>query len=330
MQDDESTSLSARRWSEQILDFSNGVDRITSLKYLTEFDYVLPADQVDALQILNNPTGLSLRSQTLERADLKGRRDHLTLAVAAFARSYFETSPSERRRQWETLYHQCDTFPDLRRRLDALAPALSIERIPPVGDEVLNRLVEVCCRVFVARDPERARQRQEFILLYCQDPFRWLAAIRRLLSTEPGFVEKVAPWLNNLPNAINPDRDQKKPLSPILKPVQPKSTNKETAWNGSTVAVIMIISVLIRAMLRFGHTTDDRSPPRSYQSRTEFQFDQDEEQKKLRDGSRLLHQILEQRLRAKKIEMTPFAPGLAPSSPDTPPDVPPPPAMPDE
>lgn len=304
MKDYDSTSISARRWSEQVLDISDGIDRTRLLKHLTDFDYVVPADQVDAMQILVNPTGPSLRWHTIERADLEGRRDRLTSAVAGFARSYFETKPPQRRSQWETLHHQCEQFPALLRWLHALAPALDIERVPHMGDEVLNRLVELCCRAYVARDPARARQRQEFLLMYCQDPFRWLAAIRRLISVEPKFTAKVAPWLNNLPDAINLDRDRQQPLSPLLKPVPSKSTKKEKegAWSGATFAVLVLIGALIRPMLRYGLGPNDRNPPRSYQSRTEFPFEDDEEKKKLREGARVYQLIQERRNKWKPIQ----------------------------
>lgn len=332
MKDYDSTSISARRWSEQVLDISDGVDRTRLLRHLTDFDYVVPAEHVDAMQVLVNPTGPSLRWQTIERADLEGRRDRLTSAVAGFARSYFETQPPQRRSQWETLHHQCEQFPVLLRWLDALAPALDIERVPHVGDEVLNRVVEHCCRAFVARDPARARQRQEFILLYCQDPFRWLAAIRRLVSVEPRFTAKVAPWLVNLPDAINLDRDRKQTLSPLLKPIQPKSTKqeKEGAWSGAAFAVFVLIGALIRPMLRSGLGPNDHNPPRSYQSRTEFDFGDEDEQKKRRENAQMLQRIMEKHYHRQVIEMTPPVPAGPEPSRRQVPETPPPPAMPEE
>lgn len=322
MKDYDSTSLSARRWSEQVLDISDGVDRIRLLKHLTAFDYVVPADHVDAMQILINPMAPSLQRQTIERADLEGRRDRLATAVASFAHSYFKTPPSKRRTQWTTLRHQCEQFPALLRWLDDLAPALDLGQVPRLGDEVLNQLVERCCQAFVARSLARARLRQEIILMYCQDPFRWLAAIRRLVSEEAQFTSKVAPWLNNLPDAFNLERDRKQPLSPVLEPAQakPALSERQKEWGGWAA---IIAPLLIGAAIKLIGQLELPKKPRD--SQPSFQQDQlrlEEDAEKLRQGARLLQQLQRHRL-GEKVWPSPMA------SPQLP-DIPPPPSMPEE
>lgn len=323
MKDYDSTSLSARRWSEQVLGISDGVDRIRLLKRLTEFDYVVPADQVDAMQILVNPLGPSLRPQTLERADREGRRDRQTSAVASFAHSYFKVPVSERRGKWTTLRHQCDQCPALLRWLDDLAPALDLERAPRMGDEVLNHLIELCCQTYVAREPARARQRQEIILTCCQNPNQWLAPVRRLAAEEPRFTAQVAPWLKYLPDTINLERHPKGPLSPVREPVRPKSIRQKILvdWVGylimaAPIAICLIIAV--KEHLDPSRTDHNSSPSVQRQHR----FDSAKEQAKLREVPRILQQI-----QRRKVGETIWP---RPAKADQPPDIPPPPSLPED
>jgi len=315
MKDYDSTSLNARRWSEDVLDISDGVDRTRLLNHLTDLEYIVAAEQVDAMQILVNPTGPSLCPAAVERAETEDRRQRLQSTVARFARTFFNNPPSQRRLEWKALHRDCQSFPAALGWLDNLAPALDIEDIPNTDDQILNQLVERCCQIFVARGPVRARRRQEFVQTYCQDPLRWQPAIKRLVSKESLFTAKVAPWLNTLPGAMNLERDRNEPLSPVQMSQRTKSnkTEKEGTWWGWFVAA-SIISGILRALIRQDHTPNYSPPPRSFQSQPGFNGLDDENKKRVLEG--LQRMLNEKREQKQTIEMNPPAPAPYTPTPD--------------
>lgn len=196
MQDDDSPLLNARRWSERVLGIGDGVDQARLLRYVAEQDYVVPEEQIDAMQVLVNPTGISLRAETMAQADRRDREACLDLKVAAFRQCFFILSCDERQRRWESLLDECRSYPRLTTRLMRLKPGLAVATPPLPEDPGCRSLLQTCLDVFIAPPREAAELR----LSFCQDwrnhPSFWEDIVDDMTEQNHDFLTLIAPWVD--------------------------------------------------------------------------------------------------------------------------------------
>lgn len=196
MQNDDPSLLYARNWSERVLGLGESLDAAKLLRHVARQDYVVHEDQIDAMQVLANPTGISLRAQTLARADRGGREASLELRVAEFQQHFFSLYGDERQRRSESLLNECRPFPHLTARLLRLNPGLSVVTPEMPADPGCRSLLQTCIKVFVMPPREAAELR----LSFCQDwrnhPEFWEDIVDDMTEQNPEFFDMVAPWVD--------------------------------------------------------------------------------------------------------------------------------------
>lgn len=196
--DQSSISIHAQRWSATVLNVETTCRTAELLQRLTDDDYVASTECIDAMQLLVNPQASAVTAITVQTAAEAGRRATLEVAVAEFASAFFEIPPDQRQQKWQTLHDDCQAVPQLTHWLKHLERALHLPHVPEMHDELGDVFVNLCCRSFVARDPERARRRQAIFHMYCHKPTSWQSIVTNLQTSHDEFVTAVVPWLPQL------------------------------------------------------------------------------------------------------------------------------------
>jgi len=196
MSDQASTSLNARHLAERMLDISDGIDRARLLRRVAEQDYVLPPEQIDAMQVLVNPTGMSLAVETMAREERRGHEEHLAVRVAAFKQNFFGLSCQERQRQWTSLIDECQPYHYLTTYLTRLKPGLLVASPAEPEDQDYGTLLETCRHVFVAPFRTAAELRLSFCDEWRKLPSVWDDIVDDMTEQYPEFFENVAPWVD--------------------------------------------------------------------------------------------------------------------------------------
>ncbi len=196
MQDDDAPLLNARRQSERVLGIGDGLDQVRLLRHVDEQDYVVPEEQIDAMQVLVNPAGRFLRAETLARADRRDCEVCLDLKVAAFRQFFFSLCCDERQRRWESLLDECRSYPHLTTRLMRLKAGLAVATPTLPENPGCRSLLQTCFDVFVAPPREGAELR----LSFCQDwrnhPSFWEDIVDAMTEHNRDFFESIAPWVD--------------------------------------------------------------------------------------------------------------------------------------
>ena len=187
------------------------------LRRVTEWEYVMPPEAVDAVQVLANPGGLAPGSRVMELAARRGSELRRADKVADFADVIFDLSPEDRTQRWQALLDECRDDPPLMRWLNDLAPGLDVLVPPQSTNERFNRLVAECCQTFRLRHPANIRRRQEFLAECHSDRVLWEMAARDLKSRYPLFVGKIATWVRLLAQLRAADRDQQERFEQLLR-----------------------------------------------------------------------------------------------------------------
>lgn len=194
------SEIDSRRWARHKLgiDDTQALTAADTLRRVMEWEYVLPPEAVDAMQLLANPDGIKPESRVVELATRWGGERRREQAVTDFAQTFFDLAPEERTRRWQTLRDECRDDPRSTRWLNDLAPGLDV--VVPVSstEERFVRLVAECCQSFVMRLPGRARRRQAFVIECRADREEWEIAASTLQKLHPLFVEPVAKWVTKL------------------------------------------------------------------------------------------------------------------------------------
>ncbi len=198
-------SADARRWAKGKLGFDKlpePPDTAAVLRAVTKAGYVLSAEAAEAAQVIANP---SVENLTAEQ---RGRELRLAQAVSEFANTFFEIPPEQRVEKWKVLSDECSGIPSLFRWLDQLAIGLQIAEAPTLANSRMNELIKISCKVFTAKPPGRIRQRQQFLASIGDDQDDFAVAVEALKSQSPEFVSRIAPWLEVIPKAEIPGRDE--------------------------------------------------------------------------------------------------------------------------
>lgn len=187
------------------------------LRRVTEWEYVIPPDAVDAVQLLANPEGLAPGSRGMELAARRGSELRREREVTDFAGVFFDLAPGQRTPRWQALRDECRDDRKLTRWLDDLAPGLDVAVPPTSTNERFNRLVTECCQTFVMRRPASIRRRQEFLAECHSDRVLWEMTARELKSRHPLFVGQIATWVRTLAQLRAADRDQQARFEQLLR-----------------------------------------------------------------------------------------------------------------
>jgi hypothetical protein len=241
---------------------------------VSEWEYVISPEAIDAVQLLANPTGPGVPSGFAGMAAQLGRGQRLEKEVAEFAKCFFDFTPDERAQRWMTLSDACRGIPALSQWLFDLVPGLETDGYPASDDDLVNELVKACREVFVLPHPAGARRRQEFIAMCRQDATAWEDAALQLQINHPQFIGAIATWVNPLTRLVATEREleQGVPISMI----QPAAGfdrpggNRQTAPRGASdgsrwwiVAAVIVGARILAAMSNAPHSPPprDRSRP---------------------------------------------------------------------
>ena len=193
-----SAEADARRWAFRRLGIevaSQPPSTSELLRRVTEWEYVIPPDAVDAVQLIANPSSLALRPTVIERAGQLGKSHRCREAADLFRQRFFEIPNVERRRHWNGLVAECAGDPRLLAVLDRLKPGLDAIRPNLTTDEHLNHLIAVCCDSFIAHPIQATRIREAFCKAWRRDHGTWdkttVLAIKKYFE----FVGTVGSWI---------------------------------------------------------------------------------------------------------------------------------------
>lgn len=172
------------RWAQQQLDLPAGDPSPARRQFLTRLPangFVPSAREHQAIYVLIDdhvPRAAAALAQLAEEQRLRA-------AVDAFAASYFDHPPEQRRHQWQDLQEQCQENPPLTARLDHLSLGLDVEA--PAGGRVVDQLAAHFCRLYVMPSHSRAMERRK--LLWEMDRARdnWRAAFNQMVLDD-------SPW----------------------------------------------------------------------------------------------------------------------------------------
>ena len=198
-------SADARRWAIGELGFDKLTvlpDKAAVLRAATKAGYVLSPESAEAAQVITNP---SVENLTAEQ---RGRELRLAQAVSEFANTFFEIPAEKRVEQWKALSDECSGIPSLFRWLEQLASGLQIAEVPTSTNNRMNELIKISCKVFTAKPPGRIRQRQQYLASISDEQDDFAGAVVELKSRSPEFVSRIAPWIEVIPKAEIPDRNE--------------------------------------------------------------------------------------------------------------------------
>lgn len=197
-------ALQARRWAFRTLDFRTlsaecsyrPSDLTWLLGTIAEAEYQLPADQVNAAQIVSSTGG---RTQCLPidaEATAAGRYLECKQEFADFKDEFFELPFGIRSQRWQTLTQRCIDFPDLLAQLHHLKSGLEIRFPSSIDDARQRELLQICREAFLASAPTAAHLRRSICNQWRADPETWEQVVDDLLMTHSRILEAIAPWID--------------------------------------------------------------------------------------------------------------------------------------
>jgi len=191
--------------------------------------------------------------------------------VEAFAESYFQTPPAERRARWDALFEEGRSFPVVRHRLFELEGALDYQVALPEGTSpAVSALVQMVCGLYTAPPALRGLMRRGFLARAAQDDPRELETAARSLSQNLPWW----PWLDRrlideLAQAAERRKRviaarQKKKLRLPQQPVTPSPERSSALW--IVLAMVgAVLGFLIRSERKEPPDRPPTRPPRPYQ-----------------------------------------------------------------
>ena len=185
----------AREWAQETLGRDQATDIPSLLRRITDCDYAMPGDQIDAVQIAVGSGQPADRAEIIYRTTRVMRRQRLENEITQFQQQFFELSGYERDITWQTLIAEATEDPDLTVRLTGLLSGINVECPPEPEDLNQKRLWKVCREIFLASPPVAASLRAAMIAEWSADPATWDEAARTLVRVDRAFYRAIAPWL---------------------------------------------------------------------------------------------------------------------------------------
>lgn len=269
----------ARQWAFRTLNFRTLSDdcsyRPSDITWLlatvTEADYQLPGDDVNAAQIVARTLALDQSPAIGIHAMMAGRHHQLREEVADFTSVFFELTIGTRTQRWQALAQRCLDFPDLATQLDRLKPALEITFPSSIEDPLERQLLQTCREAFLASNPTAARIRRRFCSEWRKDPETWEKVVDAIVLKHDDLIQTIAPWIDafgdqrfhetglrpiryaehlSLHAGINAhDRSLKRTAKTATNATQPEAPQVwiGTLWIWVTIAMIVITLILLVA-----------------------------------------------------------------------------------
>lgn len=185
----------AHEWARQTLGRDQATDVPSLLRRISNNDYAMPGDQIDAVQIAVGSGRPADRAEIIYRTTQAMRRQRLENEITQFQQQFFELSGYERDITWQTLIGEATEDPDLTVRLTRLLSGINVECPSEPEDLNQKRLWKVCREIFLASPPVATSLRAATIAEWTADPATWDEAARTLVRVNRAFYRAVAPWL---------------------------------------------------------------------------------------------------------------------------------------
>ncbi len=255
------------RHSLRIDDVNSAPSTAELLRRVTEWEYVVSPETADAVQLLANPEGLA-ESNITALATQRGCEQRWEALVADFTNEFFDLTPDQRGQRWQFLMDECREIPRLVDRLCDLSLGVEIAGVPTSTDDLINELVQACCKIFIALPPTKIRMRQDFMAMCRADPHPWEAAAQELQSTDADFVSHIAPWVDEVASLRESDERMERANHAVrFRVSDPKTqqpTNRQQAsqfpwWWIVVVALSALSRCNLQAPSRYDH--NNRNAP---------------------------------------------------------------------
>jgi hypothetical protein len=245
------------RWAAEQLGLSPeaSLDEVRAawLRRLPQEDFVPSSELRWALAAL-------LRRQTeggwearADEAASAAEEQRLRSKVEAFAETFWDLPPAERRRCWQELRDRCAFAPALRARLDLLQAGLDINAGKPSSDARVNELANCVRELFVLRPGSRARVRRDILSRMDGKRKEWIRAVRHLRRSSATY--RLAALGNDLLDAIAIKKPKAKRLAkkqPSQPAPPPDKGRQVPRW------IFIIIAV---AASQFARIACNHNPP---------------------------------------------------------------------
>jgi hypothetical protein len=257
-------SLHARQWAFRALNFRTlssdcsyrSSDATWLLGTIAEAGYQLPADQVNAAQIVTRSSSLAKCASIGARAENAGQYDEKCQDLAEFKSAFFDLTCGARSRRWESLSKTCAAFPDLISQLVRLKPGLECDFPSKTEDSRQQHMLQICRDVFLASPPTAARMRRRFCNEWRADPNVWEQVVDDLLLVDGEFLKTIAPWVDAFGDDLFHETSLNRVIRPPVDPPYARSdraptlnpTASESTWPGWVVVLGFIAIVVLRAI----------------------------------------------------------------------------------
>ena len=261
-----SVEADARRWAVLTLGLdkqTESPDAAAVLRRVTESEYALAPEWIDAAQIVADPSSRDAQSTTFKQAAALGRHDRCRAALTIF----FDLPGDERRRRWQDLVGDCATEPALTMWLKRLEPGLDVDLPPLTENSIVSHLIQTCHDVFLARPVIAARLRREFCELWRSDFATWEDATDEALERHPLFFEAIAPWVDEFGDRRWRESLQEAKPTPVREPwAVPLEPTPPRPWIGYSEKLLNYTSLALAVLffglvLALGQSRRDYKPP---------------------------------------------------------------------
>ncbi len=248
-----SVEADARRWAIRTLGLDKQPeppDAAAVLRRVTESEYALSPEWIDAAHIVANASSFDTRSTAFNHAGALGRHDRCRAALSTFIDQFFDLRCEERHRCWRILVTECANEPALVLWLNRLEPGLNVN-LPPLTDNPNHsHLIQTCRDVFLARSVTAARLRREFCELWRSDVGMWEDVTDEALEQYPQFFEAAAPWVDEFGDRRWRESSMELKAAPArepwavpLKPIPPSRWARFSEQTDKFVSVVVTASI---------------------------------------------------------------------------------------